>query len=161
MAVIEGLLAGIAQVVKLLERGEKRREVIFTRFVEEVYKQFDPITQDYVRMFEKLTQSASEAGSLSDFRSAFEEFKEDRKVYELARRQIETLTDTYRSKIDRDDVAGLFDNIGTFFSVASGKSTSLRLQHYFEERLQGLEGTYTIGATASGKVGAIASTIGE
>src|SRR4051812_256104 len=135
MLVMEGMLAAIAEFIKLLERSEKRSEVVFTKFVEDLFKEFEPVARDYVALFERLANAGSAAKSPEEFRDAFRQFVQGRETYELVRRRIEALAAIYQEKIDRDDIESLFKTIETFFSAGTGRSDTLRLRQAFEGSL--------------------------
>jgi hypothetical protein len=141
--VIDALIAVVQQIRSLAERREKVTEDNFTRFVEDLYKQFQPVARDYIHLFETLGRNGSRAESTQEFDQAFIEFEKQRAEFESARREIEGMASTYGRALNSDDIQELFVSMTYFFyDEGTGGSTSRQMQqryHTLIERRNKLE----------------------
>jgi hypothetical protein len=135
--VFDALLALLHEIRSLAERREKVTEDNFTRFVEDLYKQFQPVARDYIHLFETLGRNGARAGSTQEFDQAFIEFERQRAEFESVRRDIERTASTYGRALNKDDIQELFVSMTYFFyDEGTGGSMSRQMQQRFHKLIE-------------------------
>jgi hypothetical protein len=127
MEAISLALAGVERLIKLLERGERRREIVFTKFVDDVYTKFQPVAKDYINLFARLMESMSGEGASNE---AWVAFADHRREFEPLRRQVEVLAKAYQEAMRDVETRDLLGDIAGFFhdgNILSGSASLMAM----------------------------------
>ena len=112
---ITALSSLIDRMVKLLERGERRREVIFRDFVAEIYDRLEPVAQNYIEVHDKLATDLSAPMSDGEFEKVLAAHLERKAQHEEVRRSVERSAKTYGNRVGIDEVQLMLSLVEKFF----------------------------------------------
>jgi len=139
MEPITAFLAIVDRLLKLLERGEARKIRSFEKLVDPLFRDMEPLANDYVRFFREVAEQLESMKRSEDperaVREAAVRIRQRRNEFLLARSKVRALVRVGLREIDDVDVRSFLMDVGMFFhgsDTTFGTSLSSRFADIFD-----------------------------